>query len=141
MMRIKYDINLMKFMSLFQSFTRTRLKDCINEGERLIFVVEPGELFKALGKNASNIKRLENTLKKKVRIIEFDPDKLIFIQKAIAPLKVSDIEEDPERGIITLKSSDTQVKGLIIGRAAKNLRNLESVVQRYFPDVKEIKVV
>lgn len=139
MIKIKFDANLIKFMSLFQSLTRSKLKDCIDDGEKLVFIVEPGELFKALGKNASNLKRLENKFKKKVRIIEFHSEKLTFISKAIAPLKVDDIEE--KDGIVTLKSSDTKTKGLLIGRAAKNLRNLESVVQRYFPDVKEIKVV
>jgi len=139
MIKIKFDLNLIKSMSLFQSITKSKLKDCIEEPEKLIFVVDPGQLFRALGKNAINIKTLELKFKKKVRIIEFHPEKLTFISKAIAPLKVDDIEES-ENGIITLKSSDTKTKGLLIGRAAKNLRNLESTIQRYFPDVKEIKV-
>ena len=140
MMKIKFDMRLMKFMSLFQNITHSKIKDCIDDGEKLVFIVEQGELFRALGKNAANLKRLENKLKKKVRIIEFSPNKLSFIKKAIAPLKVEDIEEDEETGVITLKSNDTKTKGLLIGRAAKNLRNLEDLARRYFSDITEIKV-
>ena len=129
----------MKFMSLFGSMTGTDPKDCFDMDSVLFFVVKPGDLWKALGKQASNLKRLEQVLKKKIRIIEFAEEKLEFIQKAVLPLKISDITEN-EEGIVTIKGPDTKTKGLLIGRNAKNLRNLENIIRRYF-EVKEIKVV
>jgi hypothetical protein len=54
------------------------------------------------------------------------------------PLIVTDVTE--EDGIVTIHHDDLQTKGLLIGKNAKNLRNLEKNVRRYF-DVKEIKVV
>jgi len=139
MIRIKFDANLIKTMTFFEAVTHAKLKDCVDEGEKMVFIVEPGQLFKALGKNTANLKKLEVKFNKKIRIIEFHSEKLTFIGKAIAPLRVDDMEDNDD-GIVTLKSSDMKVKGLLIGRAARNLRNLEAVVQRYFPEVKEIKV-
>jgi len=52
---------------------------------------------------------------------------------------VSGISED-EMGIVTIAGPDSKTKGLLIGRNAQNLRNLEANVRRYF-EVKEIKVV
>ncbi|MBD3313447.1 NusA-like transcription termination signal-binding factor [Candidatus Woesearchaeota archaeon] len=140
-MKIKYDISLMKFMSLFENLTHASLKDCFidEKTNTLVFVVQPGQIGKALGKKAANVKKLENKLQRKIRIIEYHPDKLEFIRNMIMPLRAEDISAD-EEGIVTITGSDTKTKGLIIGRNAQNLRNLEANVRRYF-DVKEIKVV
>ncbi len=138
MTKIKYDITLMKFIALFENITRAKVKDCFVNGERLVFVVSPGFISKAIGKNGSNIKRLESMLKKKIKIVEYSEDKLRFIKNWLMPLKVTDIKE--EDGIVTVTAPDTQTRGLMIGRSAQNLRGTEEVVRRYF-EVKEIKIV
>jgi len=66
-MKIKYDENLIKYISVFESITNTKLKDCIAEDDRLLFIVEEGQIGKAIGKQGSNIRRLEDLLKKRVR--------------------------------------------------------------------------
>jgi len=128
----------MKFIALFENITRAKVKDCFVNGERLVFVVSPGFISKAIGKNGSNIKRLESMLKKKIKIVEYSEDKLRFIKNWLMPLKVTDIKE--EDGIVTVTAPDTQTRGLMIGRSAQNLRGTEEVVRRYF-EVKEIKIV
>ena len=136
-MKIKYDINLMKFISLFETLTRAKVKDCI-EGNILTFVVKQGEIAKAIGKKAVNIKRIEGVLKRKIRVVEFNDDITLFVKNLIAPIKVEDINE--EDGVIIISDPDKKKKGMIIGRDAINLRNHEKIVSRYF-SVKEIKVV
>jgi len=122
-----------------KKITRAKVKDCILEEERIIFVVDEGQLRKALGKSAENVKRVVNLVKKKIKIVEFSPEMLKFIKNFIHPLKIDAIHE--EENIVILESQDTRVKGLLIGRAAQNLRKLEEYVKRYYPDLKEIKVV
>lgn len=136
MMKIKYDINLMKFISLFETLSGAKVKDCIS-GEPLIFVVEQGEIAKAIGKNASTLHRIENVLKKKVKIVEFNDDVTLFVKNLISPLKVSDIKE--ENKIITIRDSDTKTKGILIGRDSKNLNKYKDIVSRYF-DIADILV-
>ena len=136
--RIKYDFNLIKFISMFESLTNASVKDCFNQGDKLVFVVKENQIGKALGKGGSNIKRLENSFKKKIRIIEFNPDLFQFIKNVVYPLKVSDIAE--EEGVITITPIDSKTRGYLIGRAAVNLRNTEDIVKRYF-EFKELKVV
>lgn len=138
MSKIIYDSNLIKLMNSFGAVTRAKLKDCINEDDKLIFIVEEGELGKAVGKKASNVKKLENYFKKKIKIVEFHEDKLRFIQAFIYPLRVKEIHE--EEGIIVMVGPDVQTKGLLIGKNAYNLRKLEEYVKRYF-EIQEIKVV
>ncbi len=140
MSRIKYDINLMKFMQLFENLTRARLKDCISgeDNEQLTFVVEENEIGKAIGKGGSNVRRLEDLLKKKIKIVEFNNDIKQFIRNFVLPLQVKDINQ--EDSIITITGFDTKTKGLLIGRDRKNLNTLKDVVKRYF-EFEDIKVV
>ena len=136
MVRIKYDFKLMKFISLFETLTRSNVKDCI-EGDTLIFVVQQGQLGKALGKNASNIKRLEKVFKRKIKIIGFHEDISMFVKNMIAPFKVENIMQEDRTVIISDPSS--QVKGKIIGRSASNLKRYIEITKRYF-DIDEIVV-
>ena len=136
--RIKYDFNLIKFISMFESLTNASVKDCFNQGDKLVFIVKENQIGKALGKRGSNIKRLENAFKKKLRIIEFNHDMLKFIKNVIYPSQIKDIEEEDD--IVTITPADSKTRGYLIGRAAVNLRNIEEIVKRYFR-IKEIKVV
>jgi len=138
MTKIKYDINIMKYMSLFETLTQSKLKDCIINEEKVIFIVEENQIGKAIGKSGVNVKKIENILNKKIKIAEFSSNVLQFIKNFIYPLKPRDVKE--ENKIITIFGADTKTKGLLIGRDAKNLNNLKSIVKRYF-DIEDIKVV
>lgn len=138
MTRIKYDETLIKYMSFFESITRTKLKDIIDNNESLTFIVQPGNISKAIGKKASNVQKLNKALKRKIKIVEFNPDVMQFIKNYSYPLKITDIKKEDD--IVTITGEDTKTKGILIGRNASNLRYLEKVVQRYF-DIKEIKVI
>ena len=138
-MRIKYDINVMKFISLFESATGSNLRDCFIQEEKIMFIVKSGQIGKALGKRGANIRKLENLLKKKIRIIEFDEDVLQFVKNAVYPLQIKDISE--ENNIITITPVDLKTRGYLIGRSASNLRNTEKIIRRYFENISEIKVV
>lgn len=136
--KIVYDITIMRFMSLFETITRAKLKDCIMGDSLITFVVQPGEASKAIGKRAANIKKLEFKFKKKVKIVEFNETLEGFIKNLVFPAKVKDIQWDGK--LVTIFSADLQSRGLIIGRDAKRLRSYESIAQRYFSALEEIKV-
>jgi len=136
--KITFDTELIKIMALFENLTHAQLKDCFFDREKLVFIVEPGEMGKALGKNKSNIVQLEKLLKRKIKIVEFNPNRLQFITNYLAPLKIIDIKEDGD--LITITGADTKTKGLMIGIKAQNLRNLEKIASKYFT-IQEIKVI
>lgn len=137
---IKYDISLMQYMTFFEQATGAPLKDCFVDTHLtlLTFVVDPGMIGKAVGKGGAMVHLLEQKFKRRLRIVEFHPEKLEFIKNMIMPLHIDSIRE--EDGIVYMESRDMKTKGLLIGRNAQNLRNLEANVRRYF-EVKEIRVV
>ncbi|MBW3002815.1 NusA-like transcription termination signal-binding factor [Candidatus Woesearchaeota archaeon] len=136
--KIVYDMSAMKFMSLFETITRAKLKDCIIKENLVLFIVHPNEIGKAVGAKGVNVRKLEKVLNKKVKIVEFSPEPVNFIKNLVHPLKVKEITE--EEGIYTLTPVDLKTRGLLIGRNASHLRAYEDVVKRYFP-VKELKVI
>lgn len=137
MARIKYDINLMNYMSLFESHTGAKLKDCIADDDKLLFIVQPGDMGRAIGKNGANIKKLEAMLRKSIRVVEFADDVVQFAKNCIYPLHADDISIN--ENIIAIKCRDSRTRGLLIGRDRKNVNSLKETIGRHF-DVKEITV-
>jgi len=139
MVKIRYTNELMGVMSLFNKITRVSAKDCFEDKLGLLtFVVDQVLIGKAVGKKATNVKKLEQLLKRKLRIIGYTSEVKQFLRNVIYPLKVSSIEQADE--VLTIKDDDKKTKSLLIGRNAQNLRNTESIVKRYFSHITEIKV-
>jgi len=135
--KIRYDADIIRCMSLFESVTRAKLKDCISNN-RLIFIVHENEIGKAIGRNGLNIRKIENMLMKKIRIVEFSPDVIQFVRNMAYPLDVKDIRA--ENGIITITGGDTRTKALLFGRDSRNLENMKNTVKRYF-SINDIRII
>jgi len=133
-----YDLDMIKIINLFEQVTHARVKEAFYMKEVLTFIIFEGDKFKALGKNLSNLHKIEQMLQKKVKIVEFDTDITKFITNLIYPYRVESITLNDK--IVTITDSDTKTKGLIIGAKAQNLRTYESVVKKYF-EIEEIKVL
>lgn len=137
-----FDNNALQTIAAFEKLTHVRVRDFYDHNDRLIFIIETGGLLRALGKDGANVKLLSEKLQRRLKVAEYNPDLKLFIRNLIHPLKVARMELDtPDQGIVTLFDEDMKTKGLIIGAKAQNLRFYERVVQKYFPDVKEIRVV
>lgn len=126
-------------MGLFEKITHVVARDCFEDEGTLFFVVQPGQIGKAVGKKASNVSSIERLLNRKIKILEFNPEVVGYIKNVIFPLKVEDVTF--EEGIATIISGDSKTRGLLIGRAAQKLRQFEKIVQREFENLKEIKVI
>jgi len=133
-----YDMDMIKTINLFEQVTHARVKEAFYMKDVLTFVVFEGDKFKALGKNLSNLHRIEQMLQKKVKVVEFNSDIIKFITNLIYPFKVESIVQDDK--LITISDQDTKTKGLLIGAKAQNLRMYESIVKKYF-EIEEIKVI
>ena len=135
---IKFDTDLIKTISLIQSIIRVDIKDLVEQGDKYYIIVPPGKAQKAVGRNAENVKRLENKLNKKVKIIEYSPNIFKFIKNLYYPLKIAEATQEDK--IVYLKPKDIKTRAYLIGRNASMLRFVEGIVKRYF-DIDEIKVL
>ncbi len=125
-------------MSLFENVTRARLKDYfIDDNNIMTFVVEEVLLGKAIGKQAANVKRLEQMLNRHIRIIGFSQDPARFTKNLIYPLE-GDVEL--QGNIIIIKGRDQGTRAFLIGREQRNLKNNLKIIQKYFGEIENLKV-
>ena len=84
------------------------------------------------------LERMENKLKKRVKLVEFNNDISAFIRNMIYPIEILDVKQ--ENDVVTIYGKDTNSRAMIIGRERQNINYLSDIVKRYF-SIKEIKVV
>lgn len=136
---IRYDAQLIGYINIFENITKTNVKDCfMNNKDQLVFIVNEGQAGKAIGKGGLNAKRLEELLKKKIKVIEFNEDVIKFTKNFLSPIKFDDISIDNKE--IQIKAKDSKTKGLLIGRDSKNLLQLEQTIKKFF-SIDKIKVI
>lgn len=136
MSNVSFDLETMRLVSLFETITNSRVKDCFKEESVLFFVVQSGQMAKAIGKNGANVKKVQNLLKRDIRVIEFQEDPVQFIKSQI-PLPV-DVAMDASEIVITCP--DTKTKGQVFGREKERYIRLQKLTKKYFPQL-SIKVV
>ncbi|HLD00317.1 MAG TPA: NusA-like transcription termination signal-binding factor [Candidatus Nanoarchaeia archaeon] len=116
--------------SIMERLTRARVKDCFKDEDTIYFVVAEGEMGKALGKGGVNIKRVQNELGRRIKVIEYADNLVDFVRNIILPLKVAEIID--QNGTVIIRDDKKKTKSLLIGRGRKNLTLIKRAVSRFF---------
>lgn len=135
-MEIKLTSDELRLMSLFQSVTSATARDCIvdEKMDRVIFVVNKGQMGLAIGKGGSTIKQLQNVVAKKIELVEFSEDAAEFIRNMlnadmINDIRISDRNDGTKQAIVTV---DQRKKGAVVGREGRNAEKARLLAKRYF---------
>jgi N utilization substance protein A len=136
MTEIKLTSDELRLMSLFQSITSATARDCIvdDKMDRVIFVVNKGQMGLAIGKGGSTIKQLQNVVARKVELVEFSDDPAEFLRNMlnadmINEIKISDRNDGTKQAIIVV---DQKKKGAVVGREGRNAEKARLLAKRYF---------
>ena len=145
-MAVTLDNKTVLLIGSFQSLTGANVRDVFEEDGRITFIVEEGSAAKAIGKGGRNVKLLGGKLRKDIRVVEYNKDKLRFICNLIYPIVprniwVENMDNDSgeSQEIVIIEAPDGKSKGLLIGRNASTLRSLEEKVRRHHK-IGEIKI-
>jgi len=138
--RLKLDQDSLALSGILERMAKVRVKDSFKDdtNETIYFVVETGELGKAIGKGGCNIHALQQDLGKRVRMVEYRPTVTEFIRGFIYPSDVAEIVQEGQT--IVIKDENRKTKSLLIGRDGKNLKILNRAVKRFF-NVDEVKII
>jgi transcription termination/antitermination protein NusA len=136
MTEIKLTSDELRLMSLFQSITSATARDCIVDDrmERVIFVVDKGQMGLAIGKGGSTIKQLQNVVGKKVELVEFSDDPAEFIRNMlnadmVNDVRISDRNDGTKQAVVIV---DQRKKGAVVGREGRNAEKARLLAKRYF---------
>lgn len=117
------------------------IRDCVVEDDRIIFVVEKGQLGIAIGSKAKNLEKLRFLFKKAVKFVEFDDDKTRFIQNLCKPYEVKKVtlEGDDSASVVRIEVNPSD-KSKLIGKGGRNINMIRKLAQRHHP-IKDVQIV
>ena len=133
---IKLTTDQMRLISLFQNVTKATARDCVDDEkqDRVIFVVSEGKMGLAIGKGGSNIKSLQNILKRNIELIEYFNDPIKFLKNILNPKFVNEVKLDtkPDGSLQATIIVDHGKKGIVVGRDGRNAERARLFAKKYF---------
>jgi len=134
MAEITFDEQTMRYVALFQDMTRTTVVDCIDAGDRLIFVVKEGDIGRAIGKKGEHAAKLKRLMNKDIHVVEYSDDPEKFVSNVFRNYDVKKVQIE-QRGDVThaTVTVDTTKKGRAIGKEGRNLRVSRDLIARHHP--------
>lgn len=134
--KIKLTSDELRLMSLFQSITSVTARDCVvdDKMDRVIFIVNKGQMGLAIGKGGMTIRQLQNVVAKKVELVEYSDDAIDFVRNILNPQMVNDVKitqrTDGSKQAVVLV--DAKRKGVVVGKEGRNAEKARLLAKRYF---------
>ena len=131
----KITLEELRYLSIFQDLTDALPYRCIidEEGNRLIFLVKPEDVGKAIGRRGSKIRILSEIFKKNVEVVPFSDDLETMIKNLFPGVKIENItiNERGDEKVVVLRVAEED-KGRAIGREGRNIKRARLVLRRLF---------
>ena len=134
--KIKLTSDELRLISLFQGITSAVARDCVvdEKMDRVIFIVNKGQMGLAIGKGGTTIRQLQNVVGKKVELVEYSDDPSEFIRnilntEMINEIKINDKIDGTRQAIVIV---DAKKKGVVVGREGRNAEKARLLAKRYF---------
>lgn len=126
-------------LNLFQKITQIRTRFCFTYNNQIFFCVPKKLVTRAIGREGINVKRINQILKKRIRIVagpEGLTDAEEFLRAVVSPIEFKSIEITPMELILNAGSHN---KAALIGREKRRLIELQKIVKDFFG--KELKLM
>jgi N utilization substance protein A len=129
---------------LFEDETGATARDClVDDGaERVVFLVAPGEMGRAIGPGGQNVRKVERALGRKVKLVEAANTPAAFVESALAPAVVHNVtvsEGGPDDPRVAYAEVDPEDTGVAIGSDGQNIETARRLAKRHF-DVEDIEL-
>ena len=136
MPEIKLSSDQLSLMSMFNGMTGATAKDCVvdEKQNRLIFIVNRGQMGLAIGREGAAVKKMERAVKRPVEVVEWSDDLSELIKNAMGPRYVQEVRVsermDGTQGVVVVV--DPKKKGAALGLGGKNAEKVRLLAKRYF---------
>lgn len=134
--RVKLSMEDMALIAKFEQITGAAAIDIIrdDDGERIIVVVRPKQLGRAIGRGGEKVKAASEAFGRSVDVVEMAETAEEFVKSALAPARVEQVkiitQKDGNKvASVTVKSED---RGIAIGREGRNVARARILVRRHF---------
>ncbi|MDO5844364.1 MAG: NusA-like transcription termination signal-binding factor [Methanocorpusculum sp.] len=132
-----------RYIEELRILTKATAVDCIIDDryERIVYVIRPGDMGLAIGKNGDNIKKMSRVLGKRIEMVEFDETKETFIANMFKPANVDSVNFGTSGEPVIVGISNSSEFGLAIGKGGATIEKARALVKRFYgKEVGDIKV-
>ncbi len=136
------DMQLMRYINLFTRISKVPTTKVFSYNNQIVFAVPKSKVSSAIGKNAVNVKKLNEILRKKIKVVampavEDNEGIEKFVKDVIAPVELNKIEIRNDSTIIT---AGRQSKAALIGRGRQRETELSHVLKNFF-HITKLKII
>ena len=127
------NMQTMRYINLLDKASNVKTRSCFVYNGTIYFAVPKKLVSKAIGPEASNIRKMQDKLGKRVRVVsecESPLDIGRFIEDVVAPIRFKSLEV--KNGSVIITAGNHQNKASLIGRNKRRLDELTSVVGNSF---------
>ncbi len=133
------DMKLMRYINLLDRTSHVKTRKCFVYNNVIVFAVPRSMMSQAIGPGASNVRRIQEQLGRRIRIVS-EPrgieDAPEFVKEVVSPIKFKSLEL--KEGAFVLNAGSTS-KAALIGRNKKRLEELKEIILNNFGI--ELKIV
>lgn len=137
---IVLDTETIAYIRLFEERTGAAVKDCLEVEDKLVFLVAPGEVHKAVGPGGVLVDRLKGLLHKEIIVAEYSDDTEALVRNIFFWYNPKRVDFAPKgKGRHVSVTVDPAWKARAIGKAGKNLKIARAILMRH-SDVVSVSV-
>ena len=124
------DSNSLELMKVFEQRTGAKVADVVDSESSVVFIVEEGQIGKAIGKQGSTLAKLREAFSpKNVEVIEDASDVRTMIDKTLRGAIIRNVEQNDNHIVISV---DSTTRGIAIGKGGSNIKKLKVALKRKF---------
>ncbi|MEF8775334.1 MAG: NusA-like transcription termination signal-binding factor [Haloarculaceae archaeon] len=130
-----------RLVALYERETDAGVRDCVvdDEHDRLIFLVAPGDMPKAIGPDGKHVRAVEERLDTEVKLVEDADNPADFVANALSPAAVYNVTISQNNDLVAYVEVAQEDRGAAIGAHGRNIDAARMLADRHF-DVDAIEL-
>jgi N utilization substance protein A len=123
-----------QYLVRFEDETGATVRDCVvdEEYDRVLFLIEPGEMGLAIGPDGRNVDEMESLVGSRVELVEDADDAEHFVANALAPAVVTNVTISENDDTVAYVEVPSDEKGAAIGAEGRNIDAARLLAKRHF---------
>jgi N utilization substance protein A len=144
-MRVTLSDRERRYIALFEDETGATVRDCVvfegDEGGdgRVVFLIAAGEMGQAVGPGGRRVRRVEERLGRRVKLVEDADTAEAFVANALAPAAVRHVTVSEQGDRVAYAEVLADDRGAAIGRNGRNIETARALARRHH-DVDDIQL-
>lgn len=127
------DIQDIQYLNLFSKITGVNSKYCFNYNNMLVFLVPIKFISKALGPNSSNLRKMSDLIRRRIRVVAEPTENSHikkFVEAIVSPINFKDLQINNDEIVLNAGSKDS--KAMLIGRNKIRLSEMQKIIKNLF---------